>query len=267
MKGEIQMVQEIGDVIKRYGRFLLRELQVRKDERILPSAMLQITVEDEPMQEVVISSIAKRHSEFSDVKQRVHDWLRGRHFQVQQIRQWLLETNDIQMQEKFQLLVDTLESAYHIVEQALYEIEPEYQIEEVVAHRSNINYRNIDGKVYPVVETNTIIKDFGQFRLYEIKEARQGNELSNISWDVCLSMSSEGVITLGNIAANDVDEPRLQEFLNDWLESQKQGINNIKKRLQETSDPELKARLQRILSWQEPSFKLVQIAAHDLDSR
>jgi hypothetical protein len=246
-----------------YGRFAVHELLVQKGERQLPSRMSQISLHQPDAPLLPITSIPTRLVDREHVIASILSWLQGQSYQISQTRQQMRETLDTDVIGKFQTLLDRWEPRYHIVLQALQEIEPSAQVPEITYQR-NVNYRPRDGNLFPVVEPGTRSQDFGPFRIYEVHESRNG-ETFPTTHDVCLVSPNGAVLKLGNASLPEMSLSVLMPFLYSWLDSYEQAIQRVKERLLTATDPELVTRLQRIKSWHEHTYFPVSHAIENLE--
>jgi hypothetical protein len=262
----MHLSQKLGALIQQYGRFAVHELWVQKGEQQLPSAMYQISLNQPDASLLPIATIPARHLDREHVIARILSWLQSQSHRISQAIQWMSETQDISDIEHFQSLLDEWETRYKIVLQALQEVDPSAQVEEPdTNYQRNVNYRLIDGNIFPVVEPGTLSRDFGPFRIYEVREYRNGEALPP-SHDVCFVSPNSDVLRLGNTSLPDMSLSALMSFLYSWLALQERAIQGVKKRLLTATDPELVTRLQKIESWQESIFFPVSHAINNLES-
>jgi hypothetical protein len=257
---------KIGALIQEYGRFIVHETWVQKGERKLPSAMYRISLKQPDGSLLPLTSIPVRHSDREHVIERIRSWLQSQAHQIAQTKQWMSETQDTYIIEKYQAQLDKREPQYKMVLQALQEIDPSAHIEEPRAlYQRNVSYSFDHNNVFPTVEPGTISRDFGLFRIYEVHESRNGEELP-LSHDVCFIPSNGDVMRLGNLRLPDMSFSSLMSFLHSWLASRERALQKAKERLLTTTDPEGVARLQRIISWNEDSFFPVLHAVEKLEA-
>jgi hypothetical protein len=246
-----------------YGRFVVHELLVQKGERQLPSGMSRISLHQPDAPLLPITSIPTRLVDREHVIASILSWLQSQSYQIFQTRQWMRETPDLYRIGKFQASLDRWEPQYHIVLQALQEIEPSAQVPEINYQR-NINYCLRDGNLFPVVEPGTRSLDFGPFRIYEVHTSRYGEALP-ITHDVCLVFPNGAVLKLDNTSLPEMSLSALRSFLSSWLAMHERAIQGIKEQLLTATDPELVTALQKLKSWLERTFFPVSHAIENLE--
>jgi len=263
----MSITQQLGEIVSRYGSFAVYEVEVYQNGHRVPSSMRQIVLLCTDGSSIPLGSLPARNNTLQHVKDSIHFWLVGQQRQIAQARLLMKEATDEQTLEHFQVLIDQWQSRYVKVLQAFREIDPDYQEEAgPLPKPRNVEYRLVNGRVCPVTTPGTYSKRYGKFCLYQVEKDTEEATSSNSTYDVCLIDSHGGVTRLGEmvIANGEDDYAALLAFLRSWLTQQEHGIERIKERLQTTKDFELRAKLQKILSWEEPWFTQVQRAFAEL---
>jgi hypothetical protein len=257
---------KLGALIQEYGRFAVHEFWVQKGEQLLPLTKYRISLKQPNELLLPVASIPVRDFDRERVIESIHSELRGDAHQIALTRQWMSETQDPYIIEKHQARLDKLEPQYKMVLQALQEIDPSAHIEEPRAnYQRNVAYRLVDGNIVPVVEPGTLSRDFGPFRIYEVHESRNGEELP-LSHDVCFVPPNGDVMRLDNPSLPDMRFSSLMSFLHSWLASRERALKGMKEELLTATDPEMVAELPRIIAWLERSFFPVLHAVEKLEA-
>lgn len=129
--------------------------------------------------------------------------------------------------------------------------------------RRNVHYYFVGGHLCPVVYPGTFQRDIGKFRLYEVHECEDEVFLAPFS-DVCLVVSEQEVLRLGNCAQSEMDPSALLTFVDFWIVRREQAIQKTKEYQQTIEEPEYRALWQRVLSRQESSLLSVAHAVDEL---
>ncbi|WP_111326164.1 hypothetical protein [Thermosporothrix hazakensis] len=116
------LTQELGEIVQQYGRFQLREVLVCKGERVLRSALLQLSLVLASGEELVIAYLTSRGGRPDDVIERVQSWLVGQQRQIEEAKLWLTEMDDRETIERFTMLLEQWEPCYTEVSRALEEL-------------------------------------------------------------------------------------------------------------------------------------------------
>jgi hypothetical protein len=204
------------------------------------------------------------------VKHSIHTWLYHQQCQIALTIQKLSEPLAIDQLEAAQASLDeevpryqeVLQALREMVPEAFQETDPDYRLSRRLNWQlRNVRYNFIGGHLCPAVEPDTVSRDFGQFRVYEVHEIKAGEHLAPY-YDVCLVVAEEEVLWLGKSDQSEIDSSALQAFVDAWMAAQEQSIQGVKEHMQTVADPERRARLQTILLWQESSRLAV---AHAID--
>jgi UDP-2,3-diacylglucosamine pyrophosphatase LpxH len=116
-----------GNVIRQYGRFLLRELIEQKAGQTLPVTRYALTLNDGTRTELTIGNILIADSSLQDVLALLNEWVEAqKRFANILRRRNQQETNVEYMRQKEEVL-KKVKQMLHIVDQAIQEIKEEHR--------------------------------------------------------------------------------------------------------------------------------------------
>ncbi len=123
MAGSLRM----GDVVRQYGRFQLRILEFCRDDLVIHALRYAVVLLNEGNSDITeLGSIEVENSDFPHLLQYLHEWQRQQRMQIAILKRDQSAIENAELKEEH-LAPSSWESRYQAVEQALREIEPDYE--------------------------------------------------------------------------------------------------------------------------------------------
>ena len=119
MAGYLRM----GDVVRQYGRFQLRILEFYRDDLVIRALRYAVVLLNEGNSDITeLGSIEVENSDFPQLLQYLHEWQQGQRMQIA-----IVKRDRSAAGKDKHLTPMPWELRYQAVEQALREIEPDYE--------------------------------------------------------------------------------------------------------------------------------------------
>lgn len=123
--GDIRM--QTGPTVKQYGRFHLKGFEVYRGDRQIPTGEYQIVLDNKDGDTVNLGLIKADESTFPELLSYLHDWQHHEYNQAYRTKQFRDQAVDDEAKRRYQQVLDFEEGRYALVDQAIRELEPDYQ--------------------------------------------------------------------------------------------------------------------------------------------
>jgi hypothetical protein len=112
---------------KQYGRFQLKRFEVYRGVRQIPTGEYEIVLEIEGEDSESLGLIKANKSTLPELLSYLHDWQHQEYNQIYRTKRLQEQAANDEMKARYQYSLDFWESRYAHVDQAIRELEPDYQ--------------------------------------------------------------------------------------------------------------------------------------------
>lgn len=123
--GDIRM--QAGPTVKQYGRFHLKVFEVYRGERLIPTNEYQIMLDLGDGNFESLGLLKADKSTLPELLSHLREWQHQEYNQMYRTKQLQDQAVDDQAKERYQHGLDYWEGRYALVDQAIRELEPDYQ--------------------------------------------------------------------------------------------------------------------------------------------